>query len=94
MADIWKSIFNGTIDGRHVIIKSYDEGGYRIHTNQGADVTGTIQREGSSTIIIPPTEQGRRITIEGETPDEIRAGLLAEGFSKAAAIEIVGKLRA
>jgi len=94
MADTWKSIFNGTIENRPVEIEIYDEGGYRVHTTQGADNPGTVQSEGSSTIIIPPTEQGRQITIEGETPDEIRKDLLAEGFSEVATNEIVGKLPA
>jgi len=94
MADTWKSIFNGTIENRPVEIEIYDEGGYRVHTTQGADDPGTVQSEGSSTIIIPPTEQGRQITIEGETPDEIRKDLLAEGFSEVATNEIVGKLPA
>lgn len=92
MADTWKSIFKGTIEGRTMEIEIYDEGGYRVHTTQGADDPGTVQSDGSSTIIIPPTEQGRPITIEGETPDEVRRDLLTEGFSEAAANEIVGKL--
>jgi len=94
MADTWKSIFKGTIENRPVEIKVYDEGGYRVCTTQGADDPGAAQSDGSSTIIIPPTEQGRQIEIEGETPDEIRKDLLAEGFSEAAANQIVGKLPA
>lgn len=94
MADTWKTIFNGIIESRPVKIEIYDEGGYRVHTTQGADDSGTVQSDGLSTIIISPTEQGRQITIEGEVPDEIRKDLLAEGFSEAAANEIVGKLPA
>lgn len=94
MADTWKSIFNGTIENRPVEIEIYDEGGYRVHTTQGADDPGIIESDGSSTLIIPPTEQGRPITIDGETPDEIRNDLLSEGFSEAAVNEIVGKLSA
>jgi hypothetical protein len=94
MADTWKSIFNGTIENRPVEIEVYDEGGYRIHTTQGADDPGTIESDDTSTLIIPPTEQGRKITIEGETADEIRNALLTEGFSEATASEIIGKLSA
>ena len=94
MADTWKSIFKGTIENRPVEIEIHDEGGYRVHTNQGADDPGTVQSYGSSTIIIPPTEQGRSIAIEGEITDEIHKSLLNEGFSDAAATEIVGKLPA
>jgi len=92
MADTWKSIFKGTIEGRPVEIESYDEGGYRVHTTQSADDPGSVQSDGSSTLVIPPTEQGRQITIEGETPEEIRKDLLREGFSETVANEIVGKL--
>jgi hypothetical protein len=94
MADTWKCIFKGTIENRPVEIEIYDEGGYRVHITQGADDPGTVQSDGLSTIIIPPMEQGRQIAIDGETPDEIRSDLLAEGFSEAAANEIVGKLPA
>jgi hypothetical protein len=90
MADTWKSIFKGTIENRSVEIKIYDEGGYRVHTTQGADDSGYVQ----SDISIPPTERGQPITIDGETPNEIRKLLLAEGFSEAAASVIVGKLSA
>ncbi|MBI5919979.1 MAG: hypothetical protein HY849_11500 [Nitrosomonadales bacterium] len=92
MADTWKSIFKGIIENRPVEIEIYDEGGYRVNTTQGADDPGTVQSDGSSTIIIPPTAKGRQIAIEGETTDEIRKDLLAEGFSEAAADKIVGKL--
>ena len=94
MADTWKSIFNGTIENRPVEIEVYDEGGYRVHTTQGADDPGTIESDDTSTLIIPPTEQGRKIRIEGETADKIRKDLLTEGFSETAASEIVGKLSA
>lgn len=91
MADTWKSIFKGIIEGRPVEIEIYDEGGYRVHTTQGTDDPGSIQSDDSSTMIIPPTEQGRQIAIEGETPEEIRKDLLSEDFSEAAANIIVGK---
>ena len=94
MADTWKSIFKGTIEGRPVEIEIYSEGGYRVHTTQGADDPGTIQSDGSSHLIMPPTEKGRKITIDDESPDEIRSALISEGFSEKAASEIVGKLSA
>jgi hypothetical protein len=94
MADTWKSIFNGIIENRPVKIEVYNEGGYRVHTIQGADDPGTIESDDTSTLIIPPTEQGRKITIEGATADAIRNDLLTEGFSEEAANEIVGKLSA
>lgn len=94
MADTWKSIFKGTIESRPVEIEIYDEGGYRVHTTQGADDPGTVQSDDSSTLIIPPTEKGRQITIDDETPEEIRKALISEGFSEKAANEIVGKLSA
>ena len=94
MADTWKCIYKGTIEGRPVEIEIHDEGGYQVHTTQGADDPGTIQSEDSSHIIIPPTEKGRQITIDGETPEGIRKDLLAEGFSEESTNEIIGKLSA
>jgi hypothetical protein len=92
MADTWKSIFKGTIENRPVEIEIYDDGGYRVHATQGADDPGTVQSDGSQTVIISPTEQGRSVSIEGETADEILPQLLAEGFSESAANEVIEKL--
>ena len=94
MADTWKSIFKGTIEDRPVEIEIYDEGGYRVHTTQGADDPGTVQSEDSSHLIVSPTEKGRQITIDEESPEEIRHALISEGFSEKATNEIVGKLQA
>jgi hypothetical protein len=94
MTDTWKSIFKGTVENRPVEIEIYDEGGYRVHTTQGADDPGNVESDGSSTLIIPPTAQGRKISIEGETLEEIREGLRSEGFSESAANEIVGNFPA
>lgn len=94
MTDTWKSIFKGTIESRSVEVEVYDEGGYRVHTTQGEDNSGFVQVDQSSTTIVSPTEKGREITIDGETVDELRKELIAEGFSENAANEIVGKIHA
>jgi hypothetical protein len=94
MADTWNPIFDGTIENRPVKIEMYDEGGYRVHTTQGEDDPGTVQSDDSSILIIPPTSKGMQITIEGEAPEDIRNDLVSEGFSAAAADDIVGKLPA
>lgn len=94
MSDTWKSIFNETIEGRPVEIEISDEGGYRVHTTQGADDPDTVQSDDSSTLIMPPMEKGSKITFEEETPSEIRNTLIYEGFSEMGANEIVGKLSA
>lgn len=88
----WESIFTGTIENRHVQILRYDDGGYKVCTTQGADDPGVVKSDDTSTMIIPPTEKGRKITIEGETAEEIKKDLLIEGFSEMASNEIVGKL--
>ena len=94
MADKWKSIYTGTIEGRRVQIEIHDEGGYRVHTTQGADDLGTVEVDASSALIVPPTAKGTPITIYGETLEEIRKELLVERFSESGANEIVGKLPA
>ena len=94
MTDTWKSIFTGTIENRPVKIESYDEGGYRIHTTQGADYPGLIKTANSSTLIIPPAEKGSVIVIEAESVEELHQELLAEGFSESSANEIINKLLA
>ena len=94
MADTWKSIFKGTVEGRPVDIQIYDEGACRVRTDQGADDPGTVRSDGSSHLIMTPTGKGRPIDIEEESPDEFRRALISEGFSEKAADEIVGKLPA
>lgn len=78
----WKPILDEEIEGRSVTIERHDEGDYRIKTTQGSDDPGSVKRDGSSTIIIPPTERGRPITIEG-SKEEIAEQLRHEGFSDA-----------
>ncbi len=92
MTDKWKSIFKGSIENRSLEIEIYDEGGFRIHTTQAVDDPGIVYCDASSSIIIPPKEQSRKITIEGENPDEICKDLLIVGFSESAANEILSKL--
>ncbi|MCX0444403.1 hypothetical protein [Aeromonas veronii] len=94
MTDIWTSIYKGTIEHHPVEIEIYSGGGYRVHTTQNEDNPGTIEIDDTSVLINPPTGQGTKITIEGETADEIRIELLTEGFSDAATSEIVGKISA
>ena len=53
----------------------------------------TFQSEDSSHLIILPTGKGGQITIDEESPEEIRHVLISEGFSEKAANEIVGKLQ-
>ena len=91
MTDKWKCIFNGSIENRPVKIEIYDEGGYRVHTTQGADDFGTVESDVSSILIIPPTEKGIKIIIEGEILEEIQHDLQVEGFSMEASSEIIGK---
>lgn len=91
---VWKTIFDGVFEGRHVQIDVYDEGGIRVHTTQGADYPGGIRSDWqATTVIFSPTEKGRKISIEGETPEEIIDALLAEGFSEETSKEIVGRIQ-
>lgn len=92
MADRWTRVFEGTAEGRPIEIEVYDEGGYRVQTTQGDDHPGSVQVDQSSTAIITPTEEGREITIYGETVEALRKELINEGFSENAANEIVGKI--
>lgn len=78
----WNPIFEAEIESRPVTIERHDEGDYRIRTTQGADDDGFVQRDDSSTIIMPPTQRGTPITIEGSM-DDIAEQLVQEGFSQA-----------
>lgn len=92
MSDIWKSIFKGTIEDRPVEIEIYDEGGIRIHTTQGADQPDVFETDGYTTLHMPSTEKGRKITIEGEKASDIKKDLLSEGFSEEASDMIISLL--
>ena len=86
--------FMGTNAGRPVEIEIYDEGGYRVHNTRVSGDSGSNQGDDSSHHIMHPAEMGQKITIEGESPEEIRDALISDGFSEKVANEIVGKLSA
>lgn len=89
----WKRTFTGSIGGRPVETEVYVDGGYRVRTTQGADSPGTVDGEPGSLTVIPPTEKGTTVEIDGDTLDEVRDQLIEEGFTEAEAIEIVGHLK-
>lgn len=91
MIDIWK----GIIENRPVKIETYNGEGnfYRVHTTQGEDDLGSVESDGTRHIIMTPTAKGSPITIEG-TPEEIRRGLIDEGFSENAINKIIDRLTA
>ncbi len=90
MADTWTTHHKGTVGGRTVEVKTYSDGGYRVSTTQGADYPGSVSGDDSSTIIIPPSAKGTPVDIDGETLDEVRGDLAAEGFTAEQIDEIVG----
>jgi len=98
MSDAWRTVFNGIVSSREVTCQIYSEGGYRVLTTQAEDDPGSIQydddqstRVHRQTMIVPPTAAGSAIAPEGETLEELRKDLIANGFSDAAAEEIVKK---
>ena len=90
MADTWTTHHKGTVGGRTVEVKTYSDGGYRVSTTQGEDYPGSVSGDDSSTVIIPPSAKGTPIDIDGETVDEVRNDLAAEGFTAEQIDEIVG----
>lgn len=86
----WTTHHSGTVGGRPIVVQTHDEGGFRVRTDQGEDFPGNVTVDGSSTIIMSPTAQGTPVDIEGETLDEVRQGLAAEGFDAQQIGEIVG----
>ncbi|WP_146096707.1 hypothetical protein [Xanthomonas arboricola] len=89
MNEKWTTHFDGEIEGRPVIIKTYSGGGYLVETTQAEDYEGKVFSDGSSTAIIPPSSRGARIDIDGETIDEVRDQLASENFSEEAIIDIL-----
>jgi hypothetical protein len=57
-----------------------------IEFNRGSSV--------NSTLIIPPTERGRPIIIEGESLEEISNALRHEGFGEVSIDKIIEKIPA
>jgi hypothetical protein len=94
MESPWKSKYKGGVGGRPVEAEVHDEGGYRVRTTQGEDAEGEVASDAGSITIIPPTERGRVIDIEGETKEEVRDQLVEAGFSDAEADEIIRRLEA
>lgn len=101
MANAWKTVFKGFIAGREVDCQIYSEGGYKVVTTQTDDDPGSLQHDDdqstrvhSQTMINSPTAAGTVIAPEGETLEELRKDLVANGFSETAADEIVAKYKA
>ncbi|WP_159816672.1 hypothetical protein [Cyanobium sp. Copco_Reservoir_LC18] len=59
---------------------SYSEGGLKVITSQPCDEPGSVEVDSGSTLIFPPTEAGREIHVEGETPQELEANLFQDGY--------------
>jgi hypothetical protein len=76
------------VAGRPVAVKTYVEGGYRVSTTQGADHSGSISVDDTSTMIMAPSSKGRKINIDGESIEEVREQLAIEGFSDDEATQI------
>jgi hypothetical protein len=98
MPDTWTTIFNSSIAGRAVKCQVYGEGGYRVLTTQAEDTPGSLQHDNdestrlhAQTLIIPPTAAGAPITLEGDTLPELHRVLIDNGFSNAAADELIAK---
>ena len=92
MADLWKTIYKGELEGRSIEVEEYDDGGYRVITTQKEDNPGSVSSEETSVIIIPPTEAGREIHIEGETKKELIKEMMNEGFSEVGVKGVVDNL--
>ncbi len=92
MSDSWKKIFKGNLEGRDIEIEEYNEGGYKVKTTQNEDDEGSVSVDKSSTTIIPPTEAGREITIEGETKEDLIKDMVSEGFTEDGVKNIIDDL--
>lgn len=90
MIGTWTTHYDGSVEGRSVIVQTHSDGGYRVKTTQGEDYGGNVFGDESSTAIISPTPRGTRMDVDGETIDEVKEQLTQEGFSESAIIEIVG----
>jgi len=86
----WTTHHTGSVSGRPVTVQTSSEGLLRVRTSQGSDDEGKVIQDGSAIIIIPPTQAGRLIDIEGDSVEEIRDQLVDEGFSNEDINEIVG----
>ncbi len=80
MANDWTTHYEGDVADRPVVVKTHDDGSYRVSTTQGADDQGSVSGDDTSVTLMPPTSKGRKIDIDGETLDEVREQLASEGF--------------
>jgi hypothetical protein len=100
MPDTWTTVFESSIAGRSVKGEVYSEGGFRVLTTQVEDEPGSLQHDNdestrlhAQTLIISPTPAGAMIVLEGDTFADLRQQLIDNGFSDAAADEIIAKYR-
>lgn len=92
MADTWSNIYKGELEGREIEIDIYDEGGYRVKTTQKENDPGDVVVDEESTTIMPPTESGIEIHIEGESKEDLIKEMTNAGFTEAGARGVVENL--
>lgn len=78
---IWQTVFKGVIEGRPVEAQVWDEGGCRVRTTVAEDGEGFFSASPAGISHVPPPVAGDPIDIDGDTPEELIAGLEAERFS-------------
>jgi hypothetical protein len=93
MDQFWTEIFKGTVDGRPVVAKVWDDGegrAYRVETNYNNDqIIGDV-----SGAIGFPVSASDKMNIDAMTPDELELSLVEDaGFSQESAKDIVRQVR-
>lgn len=90
MSDSWTTHFKGTVGGRPVEVKTYDDGGdLLVVTNHGRDHDPVDLSDEDSIALIPPTSKDDPLEIHGDALDELLPELVKAGFSSSDAEQII-----
>ncbi|HHC6589672.1 TPA: hypothetical protein ACN322_004627 [Vibrio parahaemolyticus] len=96
MSDKWNLIYSGYYEGRPIEVEQYDddENCFKLVSTQKNDEDGSVSVNNSGILIMPPTEQGRKIAADCEGLDKLGELIIEFEFSsetQSQVIEQVGK---
>lgn len=94
MADGWRQVFQGEVDGRFVKLLYYQPSGdLRVETTQSRTEIAEGSFEPGSNVFPGVISKGDRIDIDASNADDLEQELRTCGFSESAVLEIVGYAR-
>jgi len=94
MAEGWRPIFSGNVDGRSVELAQYEPGGeLRVRTTQATETQTGFSSEPGSHLLPMTILAGDTIDIPGVDADDLERNLIEDGFTEVGAKSLTRLVR-